>query len=67
MAHMNTYKFIHEFEDEFEVTMTTHADTLDDIMEEFAAFLRGCQFAEISIKSAFESVAKEIHVDKDDF
>jgi len=64
MAHLSTYKFTHTFEDGFTVTLTTHSDRCDQVIEEFTAFLRGCQFSDVSIKDGLEAAADCIHVEK---
>ena len=67
MKHLNTYNFSHTFEDSFEVTMMTHSQTTDDLIQEFVDFLRACQFADGSIKSSLEHVASEIRVEESRF
>lgn len=60
MKSTSSYKFIHKFEDAFEVTLKTSAQTTTDIVQEFADFLKGCQFAEQSIREALVQVAYEM-------
>jgi hypothetical protein len=49
---INEFEFIHKTNG-YEVRVKTEAAMVDDIIEEFAAFLRGCQFAECSIRDGF--------------
>lgn len=47
---MNEYKFSHTFRDHngkemSTIDVTTHADSLDDLLEDFKSFLLGCTFS----------------------
>lgn len=62
----SNYTFSHRFEDKFDVRVRTTAETTTDIVQEFVDFLKACQFAEGSIRSALEGAAEELecHVEK---
>lgn len=58
---MNRYTFKLERNyrgDEAEVVSTFNAETLPDILEEFTAFLRGCQFY-INAEDTIELIGKD--------
>lgn len=57
------YKFTHKFDNDFKVETNTNADSLYDIMHEFVAFLKGCQFHEQSINMTMMEIAYELDQD----
>ncbi len=57
---LNRYTFTHSFEKKYTVKISTDSDTAYDIVTEFVAFLKGCQFCDSAIKDALEGAAEDI-------
>lgn len=60
----NQFMFKYEFSDQYKVVVETKNETCDELVNDFVAFLRGCQFSDISIKEALEESSREINIDK---
>jgi hypothetical protein len=56
--------FVNEDKVEFEVSITTASERGYEIVNDFVAFLRGCQFCDSAIKDALEAAADELNMSK---
>jgi len=56
----NKYTFSHNFDKEYLVKVSTDSATAYDIVTEFVAFLKACQFCDSAIKDALEASAEDI-------
>lgn len=57
---LNKYTFSHNFDKKYLVRVSTDSDTAYDIVTEFVAFLRACQFCDSAIKDALEGGVEDI-------